>query len=192
MRVETESNPPHTHRTREPHLAATGGELGLSHRVDQMQGASQIGSRISAPDLRAGERWSLPGGDRCAPEAALMHLEIDGSAVDTKRVVCHYQSQPWPGGHAFRLVINQDEAPPDLRPPNSPLPDTGTGASQLMVVIQGVLDRSKPSMSDPLEWILNRVDLIESVGGKIVVTGTASRKVDGEFDPVDARSGVRS
>lgn len=106
-----------------------------------------------------------------------MRLEIDGAVVVTRRAVCHYQSDPWPGGHHFRLLIDDRESPPDLPSPEHFAPGTPAAANHLMLVVQQLLDRSSPATSDPIEWFLNRVDQIERVGEQVALTGVASPRV---------------
>lgn len=109
----------------------------------------------------------------------LFELKVDGQAADARRLECHFQSDPFPGGHRYELTITDAETLAYAKR------DFGNGVHQIGEVksrnLLSFLDGMKQikiGRENPPQFWANTIADIEVSDDKLVLNGTCSPHVE--------------
>lgn len=103
--------------------------------------------------------------------AGSIRVSIDGRSVDPVTFDFLYQEDPFPGGHAYELVVADSTAVPRL--PTSDQPLTRSAAVQVFSAVDRLKAREGLTPFS-LEWFFNSVDSIASTDAGWIIRGACS------------------
>jgi hypothetical protein len=108
-------------------------------------------------------------------------LKVDGENVDARRLECHFQSAPHPGGHRYELIISDAET---LSYAKKEFGfgfhrEIGNIKSRNFLSFLGGMKPIKIGRENPPQFWANTVDDIEISDDKLVLKGVCSPHVGG-------------
>jgi hypothetical protein len=104
-------------------------------------------------------------------------LTVDGKSLDARRLECHFQEDPYPGGHHYELIIHDMETIAYAKK------EFGIGARQrvkngrLFFGFLGGMKSIKVGRENPPLFWANTIDEIEVSDDKVVLKGVCSPHV---------------
>ncbi len=109
----------------------------------------------------------------------LFELEIDGQAVDARRLECHFQSDPFPGDHRYELTIT------DAQTIAYAEKEFGNGVHQIsesksrsFLSFLGGIKQVKIGRENPPQFWANTIDDLELSDEKLVLKGVCSPHIN--------------
>ena len=107
-------------------------------------------------------------------------LEVDGQAADARRLECHFQSDPFPGGHRYELTITDAETVAYANKQfGNGVHQIGEGKSRIFLSFLGGKKQIKIGRENPPQFWANTIAGIEVSDNKLVLNGICSLHVDG-------------
>ena len=106
-------------------------------------------------------------------------LTIDGNAADARRLECHFQDDPFPGGHRYELIIHDKDVIDYAKK------KFGIGAGQSVGSFDGRgffgflggMKSIKIGRENPPQFWANTIDDLELSDDKLVLKGVCSPHV---------------
>ena len=106
-------------------------------------------------------------------------LKVDGQAADARRLECHFQSDPFPGGHRYELTITDAETIAYAKK------EFGNGVHQIGEVksrnclsfLSGII-QIKIGRENPPQFWANTIANIEVSDDKLALNGICSPHAD--------------
>jgi hypothetical protein len=113
------------------------------------------------------------------PEA--FQLKVDGRAADARRLECHFQTNPYPGGHHYELAISDADTLAYAKT------EFGHGIHRRIGELKSrkvlsFLDGMKPikiGRENPPQFWANSIDDLELSDERLVLRGVCSPHVGG-------------
>jgi hypothetical protein len=110
----------------------------------------------------------------------LFELNVDGQAADARRLECHFQSDPFPGGHRYELTITDAETLAYAKK------EFGNGVHQIdeiksrnfLSFLDG-MKQIKIGRENPPQFWANSIDNLEISEGQLLLKGICSAHADG-------------
>jgi hypothetical protein len=108
-------------------------------------------------------------------------LTIDGEAADARRLECHFQGDPFPGGHCYELIIHDKDTIDYAKK------EFGIGIhrqisdfkSISLLSFLGGMKSIKIGRENPPQFWANTIDDLEVSDDRVVLKGVCSPHVDG-------------
>lgn len=104
-------------------------------------------------------------------------LTVDGTEISLGRTQCLRQRDPYPGGHRYRLVVEETQATKKLF--TGVIPGTTPSDQDEWAILRDInrLVRIEKIEELPADFLLNSVDSFLRDGGRICIEGVCSEVV---------------
>jgi hypothetical protein len=107
-------------------------------------------------------------------------LKVDGQAADARRLECHFQSDPYPGGHHYELTISDVETIAYAKKGfgNGIHREIGEPESRDFLSFLDGIKQIKIGRENPPQFWANTIDDLEVFDDKLVLKGVCSPHID--------------
>lgn len=112
----------------------------------------------------------------------LFELKVDGQVADARRLECHFQSDPFPGGHRYELTITDAETIAYAKK------EFGNGVHQIdevksrnLLSFLGGMKQIKIGRENPPQFWANTIADVEVSDDKLELKGICSPHADKEM-----------
>lgn len=110
----------------------------------------------------------------------LFELNVDGQAADARRLECHYQSDPFPGGHRYELTITDVETIAYAKKAfGNGVHQVGEDGSRNFLSFLGGMKQIRIGRENPPQFWANTIVGIDVSDDKLVLSGICSPHVKG-------------
>ena len=117
------------------------------------------------------------------PMSQPFELKVDGQAADARRLECHFQSDPFPGGHHYELAVTDAETIAFARKRfgNGIHQEIGEAQSRDLLSFLDGMKQIKIGRENPPQFWANTIDRLAVSEDRIVLKGVCSPHADAKL-----------